>query len=84
MTNQEVDSDEVTQALIRMMDMSKEMDYSSVMQAGIMFIVAMCMQGGADPEDIDTAAAALLDQFKSHWKIAFSVRAQYVGPVGHA
>ena len=79
-----IDADEVTKALIGMMKMSKSMDYSSVMQAAIMFIVAMYLQSGSDPDSMETVAAELLDEFRSHWKIAFSMRAQYIGPVGHA
>lgn len=78
-------TDEVTKVLMQMMSISSNVNYMNVMQAGVMFMVFMCMQGGAEVDDMDTALSAFDEAFKEHWKIAFAVRSQYISDVaGHA
>jgi len=76
--------DEVTAALMEMLELSRQYNYDSVMQAGIMFIVAMCMQGGAEVDEMDSVASAFDEAFRDNWKIAYAVRSQYVAEPGHA
>jgi hypothetical protein len=76
--------DEVVNLMIEIMRVSSDHKWEHVMEASVMHIVAMCMQGGAQVDELEPALTVLNELFKHNWKTAFAVRAHFIAPAGHA